>query len=81
MSERVKKDSPAYVVVYTRFGGLINFCEATGFAPTTVHNWLRSGLVPAKWREPGLSYQRHIMKMAQIAGVAMVAADFIERDK
>lgn len=77
-SKRVKKDAPAYRIIVEKFGGLANFCEATGFDRSTVHGWLRNGLVPAKWHEPGLSYQRHIIVCAERKEIDLAGADFIE---
>lgn len=77
-SIRVKKDAPAYRIVVEKFGGLTSFCEITGFNVPTVHNWLRSGLIPSKWYEPGESYQRYILSCAAFMGVEMGPEDFIE---
>ena len=77
-SERVKRDAPAYRIVIQKCGGLSTLCDITGFAPATVHNWLRSGLIPAKWYEPNLSYQRYIMGRAALSGIAVTPSDFIE---
>lgn len=77
-SDRVKRGMPADHIVNGTFGGLAAFCKATGFNASTVHNWLRSGLVPAKWIEPGLSYQRFIIGCAKSEGLTVTPADFIE---
>lgn len=78
-SERVKIGSPAHRIVCEKFGGLTAFERATGFKTATVHNWLRSGLVPSKWYAPGISYQRYIMQRAKKFGIDVTAEDFIER--
>lgn len=79
-SERVKIGAPADRIVNGVFGGLMNFCSMTGLHSSTVHNWLRSGLIPAKWHEPGLSYQRFIQKVAHIHGLSVPAEFFIEEE-
>lgn len=80
-SARVKRGMPSHLIVIGKFGGLTTFCRMTGFAVSTVHNWLRSGLVPAKWIEPGLSYQRHIIARGAANGITVDPADFIETAK
>lgn len=77
-SDRVKVGSPAYVIIRLKFGGLANFCSATGFKTTTAWCWLRSGLIPSKWLEPGLSYQRHIIECGAKVGVEVAEDDFVE---
>lgn len=77
-SSRVDKSAPAYRVVVERFGGLTNFCEQTGFNPSTVHRWLRNGFVPAKWYRDGQSYPRYIMWCARLHEVELSAEDFLE---
>lgn len=79
-STRVNKSFPAYRIIVLKFGGLTNFCDATGFHTSTVHNWLRAGLIPAKWHEPGLSLQRYIIGRAFLNGIAITPYDFVEED-
>lgn len=56
-SRNVKIDSPAFKIVEA-FGGLQRLCDATGWAPGTVHGWLVSGTIP-QWRRD------HIVASAQ----------------
>lgn len=76
-SARVKVGSPAERIV-DRFGGLANFCEACDFGRSAVHGWMRNGLIPAKWREEGVSYQRWIIERGDERGIHISAVDFIE---
>lgn len=77
-SKFIKTDMPAYIVIREKFGGLMNFCAATGFKPSQVHAWMRSGLIPSKWLEPGRSYQRHIIECGARVGVEVTEDDFVE---
>lgn len=40
------RDSPAYRIIYGVFGGLADFCRATGIKPPTAHLWLVNGIIP-----------------------------------
>lgn len=47
-------ESPAFIVV-DKFGGLAKFCEISGYARSTVYDWLRKGLIPSDKHEPILA--------------------------
>jgi len=76
-SDRVKVGSPAERIV-DRFGGLANFSVICDFGRSTVHAWMRSGLIPAKWRD-GMSYQRWIIERGAAHGIEISPDDFVER--
>lgn len=77
-SKFIKRDMPAYIIIHQKFGGLMNFCAATGFKPSQVHAWMRGGLIPAKWLAPGLSYQRHVIECGMAIGIEISECDFVE---
>lgn len=81
-SDRIKVGAPAERIV-DRFGGLANFCEATGFGRSAVHAWMRNGLIPAKWRfddelQRSESYQRYIIRIGAVRRIRILPEDFIE---
>lgn len=81
-SPHVDPRMPASRVV-DLFGGMANFCDATGFGRSTVFAWMRNGLIPAKWRfdeQTGEteSYQHYILRVAHQRGIGLMASDFIE---
>jgi len=84
-SEKIDQTKPAFRVV-DMFGGLTKFCDATGFAPGTVHGWLVNGLIPSRKRKfddaPELgevSYQAYILHIADRERIPLDAAHFIEQ--
>ncbi len=77
-SKHIDQTKPAPIIV-ARFGGLMAFCDATGFNPSTVHTQMRNGFFPNRiHRESGLSLQAYIMRCAEKHGVKVKATDFIE---
>jgi len=79
VSEHIDQTKPAYLVV-DRFGGLSEFCRLTGYATSTVHGWMKSGLVPARIHEPsGMSHQAYILACANDNNIEMDASIFIEQ--
>lgn len=80
-SVKIDATAPATRVV-NKFGGLSAFCEATGFATSTVHSWQVRGLVPSRMMDTAegrMSYQAWIMRCGKERGVEIDATDFIEQ--
>lgn len=65
----VDQNSPAFKIAQ-RFGGTNAFARALDKAPSTVHRWLESGLIPAR-------HQRLVLDCAKAHRIALKPADFI----
>lgn len=78
-STLIDQSKPAPIIV-ARFGGLMAFCDATGFKPSTVQTQMQNGFFPNRIHsESGLSLQAYILRCATERGVKMAADDFIEK--
>lgn len=76
-SQRIDRAMPASRIV-DKFGGLTRFCQICDFPTSTVHSWVRRGLVPAQMRD-GFSYAAWIMRCGEREGIEITAEDFIEQ--
>jgi hypothetical protein len=69
----IDPDAPASVVV-RKFGGLARFCQLTGFATSTVHDWMVKGLIPA-------ARQEHVLAVAAEHRIKVKPAEFVPTPK
>lgn len=66
----VDREAPAYRIIYGVFGGLTPFSTATGTPTSTAHEWLKTGLIPAR-------RQGTVLEAARVARLRLDPALFV----
>lgn len=74
-AEQIDRTKPASLIV-AKFGGLMRFCNLTGYKTSTVHGWVVRGFIPA--HRGGVSHHAHIMKIAAANKIELTATDFLD---
>lgn len=71
ISAKIDVESPAFIVI-DKFGGRLEFCRLTGYASSTVYDWLRRGLIPVE-------YQANILALSIKLKRGVRPGDFVPR--
>lgn len=77
-SEKIRQDMPACKIVQ-KFGGLSAFCRVCDFNVNTVQGWMIHGLIPARFRKEGPSYQQWILTKALEHDIPLAPYEFFDQ--